>query len=167
LAIGATFLKSPRKGLQMKVYSFAFGACLLALTGICIAKPQDSGLCNGEQMPVIPNGVLTCAPYIGIAPDTGEDVSAAINSALKSYPNGLYFPAGEYVINNDVFPGDNIIGSEGGITHFKSTNVDSTPKIGQSAYEAAARDFVIKNIIMDNVIIYFYGVQQNVRKYFS
>ncbi|NMM02410.1 hypothetical protein HHL24_31370 [Paraburkholderia sp. RP-4-7] len=148
----------------MKVYSFAFGACLLALTGICIAKPQDSALCNGEQMPVIPNGVLTCAPYIGIAPDTGGDVSAAINSAFKSYPNGLYFPAGEYVINNDVFPGvgNNIIGSEGGITHFKSTNVDSTPKIGQSAYEAAARDFVIKNIIMDNLIIYFYGIQQNI-----
>lgn len=148
----------------MKKSAFIFGLCLFALSNMCISKSQNSAPCNNEQMPTIPNGTLTCAPDVGITPDTGAEISAMINSALVQHPNGLYFPAGEYIINSDISlgVGNNIIGSKDGITHFKSTNTDRSPKIGQPVYGVAARDFSIKNIIMDNIAIYFYGVQKDI-----
>ncbi|MFM0737604.1 glycosyl hydrolase family 28-related protein [Paraburkholderia xenovorans] len=140
--------------------------CILwpLLLGIAhAAQIKDSTLCNGEPVPVIPDGTLACAPDVGVAPDSGQDVAAKINSALTQNPYGIYFPAGEYVINEniDLHGSNNIIGSRDGITVFRSVN-NSSPTVGQGYYYAGVNDMAIKNIIMDNVVIYFYGEQGNI-----
>jgi Pectate lyase superfamily protein len=142
----------------MKTRQLLFVLFLVKMYDANSAVTQEPVLCNGEDIPVIQQGELTCAFDVGIKPDTGADLSTSITTALAQYTYGLYFPAGEYIINNNILlhQNNNMVGSKVGITHLKSTNFDSTPQIGQPdyGYNPVASNLVIQNLILDNVIPY-------------
>ncbi|WP_429220221.1 hypothetical protein [Aeromonas veronii] len=115
-------------------------------------------LCGGEPMPVLPDRYLVCAMDLGIEPNTGMDISPILGQVMPQH-RGIFFPAGKYIVSNGIVLGseNSLIGSESGITIFHNPDAERSASIGNSEYTQTVKKLTIRGLILDNIIINFYG----------
>ncbi|WP_392433303.1 hypothetical protein ACF3VQ_02795 [Yersinia sp. HM-2024] len=73
------------------------GALSITAVNVNAAKPG----CAGEEIPSISNATLICATELGIKPNQEIDLSTEIRAALSD-GKSIFFPAGRYLIGNDI-----------------------------------------------------------------
>lgn len=119
--------------------------------------------CGGEPMPILLDRPLVCAINLGITPNTGADISPLI-SQLMPQNRGIFFPAGKYIISNNIVlgTGNSLIGSISGVTIFHNPDSMKTISIGNTDYSSVVKNLTIKYLILDNIKINFYGNKNDI-----
>ncbi|WP_215782583.1 glycoside hydrolase family 55 protein [Paludibacterium sp. B53371] len=134
-------------------------ACLLG--GVLNLQEVWAAQCGSETMPV-DRGALRCALDLGVVANADEDQREKIMAALTtaaSQHEGVYFPSGVYRIEGDLVLGSymSMVGSEAGLTIFRSVSTERSPKVGEQNYSVPVTDLTIRDMVFDNVVVDFYG----------
>lgn len=138
-------------------------ACFMCPVLMSLSFGTLAAECNNETMP----GDFICATNEGIIPNSDQDISNLLTQLLNksnAEKKGVFFPAGYYSINQAVNlkSYNSITGSTKGVL-FKGPNWPGKAVVlGNGIYTDTVHDVNIKNIVFNNIRIYFYGRKSRV-----